>query len=298
MSAKGSSSVLLSVEDKDTIKSSHKGSGQKYATIAPKSPETSNGSAEAESDSPNGRTAGLAAIAPAIESRIDGTPLMSSFAVTDMMTPTPKRKQRAAKEDQPTPGTDEWHRLRRDSHKEVERRRREVINQGIDQLADLIPGAEKNKGKIIAQAVEYVTRLRANEEKNIEKWTIEKLLADQAIAELTAQVDQLKSENKKLKSKLSKNRNHNEEDETEAGFENEEGETNTHAEAIRMASKRRSPGGDEDAEMAVDGEEEDDEGAPPEHSSSHKKSSKSSGKKKSHTKKRKSSSSNNNNKSS
>ncbi|KAJ1800528.1 basic helix-loop-helix protein [Coemansia sp. RSA 2399] len=288
MSAKESSSVLLSVEDNDT-KSSRKVSGQKYATIAPKSPETSNGSADAESDSPNGRAAGLAAIAPAIESRIDGTPLIPSYAVTDMMTPTPKRKQRAAKEDQPTPGTDEWHRLRRDSHKEVERRRREVINQGIDQLADLIPGAEKNKGKIIAQAVEYVTRLRANEEKNIEKWTIEKLLADQAIAELTAQVDQLKSENKKLKGKLSKSRSQNEEGEIEAGFENKEGETNAHAEASRKASKRRSPSGDEDAEMAVD---EDDEGAPPqEDSSSHKKSSKSSSKKKSHSKKRKSSSS-------
>ncbi|KAI8319669.1 hypothetical protein GQ54DRAFT_242049, partial [Martensiomyces pterosporus] len=91
-------------------------------------------------------------------------------------------------------GSEEWQKVRRESHKEVERRRREVINKGIDKLADLIPGAEKNKGRIIAQAVDYIHRLKTTESANIEKWTIEKLLADQAISELTSQVEQLKAE--------------------------------------------------------------------------------------------------------
>ncbi|KAJ1816691.1 basic helix-loop-helix protein [Coemansia sp. RSA 2598] len=100
------------------------------------------------------------------------------------------------------PHSAEWERMRKNSHKEVERRRREVINQGIDRLALLIPGVEKNKGKIISQAVDYIHKLKVTEEKNIEKWTIEKLLADQAISELTAQVEALKGENKKLRRAL------------------------------------------------------------------------------------------------
>ncbi|KAJ2546242.1 basic helix-loop-helix protein [Coemansia sp. RSA 1933] len=296
MSAQGSSSVLLSVEDRDTM-TNRNASEAKYPNIAPKSPGSNSGNAETGSESPNGR-AGLTAIAPATESRVDGTPLMASFASgSEMETSTPKRRSRTARDSLPKPGTDEWHRQRRDSHKEVERRRREVINQGIDQLAELIPGAERNKGKIIAQAVEYVSRLRATEEKNIEKWTIEKLLADQAIAELSAQVDQLKSENKKLKSKLSKNKKSDEDD---ASSENNgEGNMDSAAES-RKTSKRRSPEEDEeDIEMSAgedeeeSGGEEADDGTPPpagRSSSSQKKSSKSSSKKKSQKKKRKGSS--------
>ncbi|KAI9499816.1 basic helix-loop-helix protein [Coemansia spiralis] len=146
------------------------------------------------------------AIAPKGSNGTDG-PAMASEGRAE----GPKRKRR----EMPAAGTEEWHRLRRDSHKEVERRRREVINKGIDQLAELIPGSEKNKGQIIAQAVQYISRLRATEEKNIEKWTIEKLLADQAIAELTAQVEQLKGENKKLRGKLSKHKSEEGESEDE-----------------------------------------------------------------------------------
>ncbi|KAJ1851389.1 basic helix-loop-helix protein [Coemansia sp. RSA 2703] len=108
-------------------------------------------------------------------------------------------KAKRKRADGPEAGSEEWERLRKDNHKEVERRRREVINHGIDRLALLIPGAEKNKGKVIAQAVEYIHILKTTEEKNIEKWTIEKLLADQAISELTAQVEALKNENKRLR---------------------------------------------------------------------------------------------------
>lgn len=79
----------------------------------------------------------------------------------------------------------------------VERRRRETINEGINELAKIVPGCEKNKGSILQRAVTYITQLRENEAKNIEKWTLEKLLTDQAIAELSAAIDKLKGDNER-----------------------------------------------------------------------------------------------------
>ena len=76
----------------------------------------------------------------------------------------------------------------------VERRRRETINEGINELAKIVPGCEKNKGSILQRAVAFITQLKENETQNIEKWTLEKLLTEQAIAELSASNDKLKSE--------------------------------------------------------------------------------------------------------
>ena len=76
----------------------------------------------------------------------------------------------------------------------MERRRRETINEGINELAKIVPGCEKNKGSILQRGVEYITQLKDNESRNIEKWTLEKLLTDQAISELSASVDRLKEE--------------------------------------------------------------------------------------------------------
>lgn len=84
--------------------------------------------------------------------------------------------------------------MRRDNHKEVERRRRETINEGINELAKIVPGCEKNKGSILQRAVQYIQQLKENEAQNIEKWTLEKLLTEQAIAELTTNNDKLKAE--------------------------------------------------------------------------------------------------------
>jgi hypothetical protein len=91
-------------------------------------------------------------------------------------------------------GSEDWHRQRRDNHKEVERRRRETINDGISELAKIVPGCEKNKGSILARAVQYIQQLKDNESHNIEKWTLEKLLTDQANAELQANNEKLKLE--------------------------------------------------------------------------------------------------------
>lgn len=88
----------------------------------------------------------------------------------------------------------EIERRRRDNHKEVERRRRENINSGINALARVVPNCDKNKGQILARSVEYIEQLKANETKNIEQWTMEKLLTEQALAEVAAQNDKLKQE--------------------------------------------------------------------------------------------------------
>ncbi|PVH98740.1 hypothetical protein DM02DRAFT_31481 [Periconia macrospinosa] len=94
----------------------------------------------------------------------------------------------------PQVGTEEWHKVRRDNHKEVERRRRETINEGINELAKIVPGCEKNKGSILQRAVQFITQLKENEQQNIEKWTLEKLLTEQAITELSSSCDKFKLE--------------------------------------------------------------------------------------------------------
>lgn len=96
--------------------------------------------------------------------------------------------------EKPLAGSEEWHRIRKDNHKEVERRRRETINSGIKDLAALLPTQDANKSQILKRAAEYIKRLKENENNNIEKWTLEKLLTDQAVAELTASNEKLKAE--------------------------------------------------------------------------------------------------------
>ncbi|KAG9253883.1 uncharacterized protein F5Z01DRAFT_674762 [Emericellopsis atlantica] len=98
----------------------------------------------------------------------------------------------------PTVGSEEWHKMRKDNHKEVERRRRETINEGINELAKIVPGCEKNKGSILQRACQFITQLKENEQHNIEKWTLEKLLTEQAITELSTSNDKLKAECERL----------------------------------------------------------------------------------------------------
>jgi transcriptional regulator CBF1 len=76
----------------------------------------------------------------------------------------------------------------------VERRRREAINEGINELSKMVPGCEKNKGSILQRAVQYIGQLKENEQANIEKWTLEKLFLDQAVTELSASSDRIKAE--------------------------------------------------------------------------------------------------------
>ncbi|KAG2221436.1 hypothetical protein INT45_005241 [Circinella minor] len=96
--------------------------------------------------------------------------------------------------EKPSVGSEEWHRLRRENHKQVERRRRETINEGINEIAKMIPGNEKNKGQILHRAAVHIRTLKEQQAEALEKWTLEKLLTDQAMNELSQQVDALKAE--------------------------------------------------------------------------------------------------------
>lgn len=99
----------------------------------------------------------------------------------------------------------ELDRQRKDNHKEVERRRRSAINDGIVSLSHIVPGCDAkntNKGAIIHAAVRYIQDLKHNEASNIEKWTLEKLLMDQAMGDLTAQLDEARAQVERLRGEL------------------------------------------------------------------------------------------------
>lgn len=70
----------------------------------------------------------------------------------------------------------------------VERRRRETINEGINELAKVVPGSEKNKGAILQAAVEYIGGLLNKEQ----SWNNERATFDVAIKELVNRCDKMK----------------------------------------------------------------------------------------------------------
>ncbi|PKI84122.1 Cbf1p [Malassezia vespertilionis] len=99
----------------------------------------------------------------------------------------------------------ELDRQRKDNHKEVERRRRSAINDGIVQLSQIVPGCDvknTNKGSIIIAAVRYIQDLKNNEASNIEKWTLEKLLMDQAMNDLSLSLEESRREVERLRAQL------------------------------------------------------------------------------------------------
>ncbi|KAJ6556894.1 hypothetical protein B0H10DRAFT_2121887 [Mycena sp. CBHHK59/15] len=136
-----------------------------------------------------------------------------------------------------TMGSDEWSRQRKDNHKEVERRRRGNINEGINELGRIVPNGsgEKAKGAILSRAVQYIHHLKENEARNIEKWTLEKLLMDQAMGDLQVQLDEIRrmwEEERMMRQRVEKD------------LETLRGSTNA---AAAAGEKRASPdGGDGD----------------------------------------------------
>lgn len=105
-----------------------------------------------------------------------------------------KRLARRGRKPAPITGTDEWKQQRRDSHKEVERRRRESINQAINSLSLLLPVKESSKAAILARAAEYIEKLKETENANIEKWTLQKLLSEQHSSQLATANEKLQGE--------------------------------------------------------------------------------------------------------
>ncbi|KAF9114683.1 basic helix-loop-helix protein [Mortierella sp. AM989] len=107
----------------------------------------------------------------------------------------------------PVTGSEEWHKMRRDNHKEVERRRRENINAGINDLANVIPNPDKNKGAILRQAVKYIHTIQEAHQKAVadsealtatqferDRALLEKNVAQSQLQTLIAENDQLKRE--------------------------------------------------------------------------------------------------------
>lgn len=76
----------------------------------------------------------------------------------------------------------------------VERRRRETINEGINEIAKLVPGCEKNKGSILQRASAYITELSEKLKAVQETWNREKLVANTAITEISTSNTKIKIE--------------------------------------------------------------------------------------------------------
>jgi len=116
----------------------------------------------------------------------DGDP-SGTFQMSEVGTTRDGRKKRSEA------SSEDWTRIRKDNHKEVERRRRGAIDAGINELSALMPtggSSDKAKSAILSRAVTYIRQLKENEACNIEKWTLEKLLMDQAMGELRATIDE------------------------------------------------------------------------------------------------------------
>ncbi|OKL64200.1 hypothetical protein UA08_00271 [Talaromyces atroroseus] len=94
----------------------------------------------------------------------------------------------------PTVGSPEWHALRKNNHKEVERRRRETINEGINQIAQLVPNCDKNKGAILSRAIEYISQLHEEKKQMSTRWEHTNLTTQQAITEISTQNEKWKAE--------------------------------------------------------------------------------------------------------
>ncbi|KIV77030.1 hypothetical protein PV11_08868 [Exophiala sideris] len=70
----------------------------------------------------------------------------------------------------------------------VERRRREVINEGIENIAKIVPGTEKNKGAILQRTCQYITELQNEKASHLN----ERATFDVALKELTNRLDRMK----------------------------------------------------------------------------------------------------------
>ena len=83
----------------------------------------------------------------------------------------------------------------RDDRKEVERRRRENIADGIKQLEQLLPDGgdgKESKASVVARAAQYIKALEEEDAINMEKWALEKLLMDRATEDLRTRVVAMK----------------------------------------------------------------------------------------------------------
>ncbi|KAK7894451.1 basic helix-loop-helix protein [Exophiala xenobiotica] len=70
----------------------------------------------------------------------------------------------------------------------VERRRREVINEGIENIAKIVPCSEKNKGAILQRTHQYILEMQAEKA----QFQTERATFEIALRELTNRLDRMK----------------------------------------------------------------------------------------------------------
>ncbi|KAI5453879.1 basic helix-loop-helix protein [Naganishia albida] len=115
---------------------------------------------------------------------VDGMDDYHSTGSSGRMMDGGRKRKRTTKETVPAEAV----KLKKDVHKEVERKRRAVINEGVAAIAAVLPTNEKQKGMILAQAAQYIRQLQENERINTNSWAEEKGMLEQDIADLRSQL--------------------------------------------------------------------------------------------------------------
>ncbi|KAH6583898.1 hypothetical protein BASA61_007808 [Batrachochytrium salamandrivorans] len=99
-------------------------------------------------------------------------------------------------------GSEEWMRQRRENHREVERKRRETISDGIAELAKMVPDGDKNKGSVLQRAIQYILQLQQQQSSVNEQWSKDKIMTEQLLADITKQNEILKDDNQALRKRI------------------------------------------------------------------------------------------------
>lgn len=76
----------------------------------------------------------------------------------------------------------------------MERRRRETINEGINEIAKMVPGCEKAKGSILQRAIHYIEKLQDEAKDMTARWDTANMTTNHAINEISSQNAKLKGE--------------------------------------------------------------------------------------------------------
>lgn len=102
---------------------------------------------------------------------------------------------------------DDRSKFRKESHKHVERRRREAINDGIIKIQVMIPDGERSKCSVLQRAATYIQHLKQQELLLTDKLVAEKSVADAQIRALQEHYVSLRHENSRLNEELRLYRN-------------------------------------------------------------------------------------------
>ncbi|KTA95544.1 Centromere-binding protein 1 [Nakaseomyces glabratus] len=128
---------------------------------------------------------------------------------SDVKTENKKKRGKQTKGDE---SIQDWRKIRKESHKEVERRRRETINLAIDNLRKLLPKPEYSKAGILNSAAALIQKLKESESSQMNKWAIQRIVTEQTKTahqksneKLAAALDDAYQELTRLKSILKEN---------------------------------------------------------------------------------------------